>query len=352
MPGSAALSAFLRGTVAEGVMSAVVGWVGDARGTLWRDARGSARPSRGRQRAAAATLTTRFDYASLTKPFAATLALVLDRRDELPLRLRVREVFAEACPELGSKTLESLLRHRSGLADWAPLYALARSPRGALEAILSGRFPGAPPGTYSDLGYILWGFACERVTGRPWQELLAVRVLRPLGIGSVSGARRGDRRIAECRCDSGKEADLARRLGVKLVERRVARIGVPQDGNARFLGPSAAHAGLFGDASALVALGREWLRPGRVLTPRQVRDALGGPRGPYALGWARRRVRGTAGPALAPSSFGLTGFAGGSLWIDPRRRRICVLLGHRVDSRSDLKPWRHRFHELAVAGLA
>ncbi|MGE5233111.1 MAG: hypothetical protein ACM3OB_03285, partial [Acidobacteriota bacterium] len=112
-----------------------------------------------------------------------------------------------------------------------------------------------------------------------------------------------------------------------------------------------AHAGLFGDAAALLALGREWLQPRRVLTGRQVERALGGPRGLYALGWARGRIRGTAGPALDPRSFGHVGFTGGSLWIDPRRRLLCVLLGHRLDARSDLRPWRRRFHHLAVAQL-
>ena len=342
------LRGFLRELVAEGVMSGVVGWAGSDRRTLWRDAAGEARSGSQRR---PARVSTRFDYASLTKPFAATLALVLDRSGELPLSVRVGEIFPDTCPALGRATLESLLRHRSGLADWAPLYALARRRDEALAEILSGRFLGARRGTYSDLGYILWGFACERVTGRPWQELLDARVLRPLGVATVTGPQRDAPSIAECRCDNGKEVDLARRIGVKVAERRVVRSGVPQDGNARFLGPATAHAGLFGDAAALMELGREWLQPARVLVPQQIERALGGPRGPYALGWARRRVRGTAGPAFDSSAFGHVGFTGGSLWIDPRRRIICVLLGHRVDARSDLRPWRRRFHELAVGQL-
>jgi CubicO group peptidase (beta-lactamase class C family) len=119
-----------------------------------------------------------------------------------------------------------------------------------------------------------------------------------------------------------------------------------QDGNARFLGGLAGHAGLFAPAAGVLALAREWLRPQALLTRRQVERALAGT-GPYALGWARRRVRGSAGAALAPSAFGHAGFTGGSVWIDPEQDRIFVWLGHRRSAASDLNAWRRRFHALA-----
>jgi CubicO group peptidase (beta-lactamase class C family) len=74
--------------------------------------------------------------------------------------------------------------------------------------------------------------------------------------------------------------------------------------------------------------------------------------GPFALGWWRRRVRGSGGPALSPESFGHSGFAGGSLWIDPARSRVFVLLAHRMSPAIDMNRWRRRFHAAAARALA
>ena len=80
----------------------------------------------------------------------------------------------------------------------------------------------------------------------------------------------------------------------------------------------------------------------------EARDAALSGEGPYALGWARWSEEGSSGPALPRSSFGHTGFTGGSLWIDPERERIYVLLAHRLSSRIDFNPFRREFHRLAA----
>jgi CubicO group peptidase (beta-lactamase class C family) len=123
--------------------------------------------------------------------------------------------------------------------------------------------------------------------------------------------------------------------------------GVPQDGNARALGDLSGHAGLFATADEMLALGREWLHPGRVLTPSAVAHALAG-EGPYALGWARQSDDGSSGPALAPGAYGHSGFTGGSLWIEPARERIVLVLAHRLSSQVDMNPIRREIHRLAA----
>ncbi|HEX4959918.1 MAG TPA: serine hydrolase, partial [Thermoanaerobaculia bacterium] len=106
------------------------------------------------------------------------------------------------------------------------------------------------------------------------------------------------------------------------------------------------HAGLFGTARDLWRLGVEWLAPGRLLKPEGVAAALSGG-GPFALGWWRRTLRGSAGRALPPTAFGHTGFAGNSFWIDPQGRRLFVMLASRRDPAMDMNRWRRRFHRLA-----
>lgn len=303
--------------------------------------------------AGAVTIDSRFDYASLTKPFVATLALVLDAERVLPLSTRIGEVWPAADPRLGRKPLSDLLRHRSGLAAWRPLYHLCRSRAEVLELILGGSLLGTRAGTYSDLDYILFGMTAERVAGVALGELVRSRVLIPLDLSSVEAAP-GDRAdIVESPMDSAQEVLLASRQGLAIVPPPLAPRGMPQDGNARFLihlaggpGRMSGHAGLFGTARDLWALGVEWLAPGRLLQPAAVAAALGGG-GRFALGWWRRTLRGSAGRTLSRSSFGHTGFAGGSLWMDPQARRIFVLLAARADPLGDMNRWRRRFHGLA-----
>ncbi|HXO26949.1 MAG TPA: serine hydrolase domain-containing protein, partial [Thermoanaerobaculia bacterium] len=307
---------------------------------------------------------TWFDYGSLTKPFVATLALALDRTGELPLGTRIGEVLGGTDRRLAALPLADLLRHRSGLVGWTPLYARCRSLAEVEALLLSGALLGARAGTYTDLDYLLWGLAAERALGRPLAALARERVLAPVGLDGSIAAVPGDLpQVAESRMGSGREVELAVRQGVAAPLLPPPPIGLPQDGNARFLATLLApavpvaggvlwgFAGLFGTAAALWRLGAEWLEPRLLLHKEDVAAALAGG-GPFALGWWRRRSRGGAGgPALSAGSFGHTGFAGGSLWIDPRRSRVLVLLAHRVDPATNLNRWRRRFHAAAARAL-
>jgi CubicO group peptidase (beta-lactamase class C family) len=158
--------------------------------------------------------------------------------------------------------------------------------------------------------------------------------------------------LAESRMGTGMEIKLAAKGGFTVPDLGPPPVGLPQDGNARFLikcgaGGVLGHAGLFGGIHDLWRLGAEWLAPGRLLKPVGVTAALEGG-GPFALGWWRRTLRNSAGRALPPTAFGITGFAGNSLWIDPERRTVLVLLGSRVDPAMDMNRWRRRFHTLAA----
>lgn len=329
--------------VAAGVASAAAGLVATADEIVWEGAAGEA--------------ATRFDYASLTKPFMATLALTLDA-EGLPLATRIGDVWPQAHPALARRPLSDLLRHRSGLAAWTPLYHRCRTVAEAVELILAGGengdLLGARAGTYSDLGYILWGRAAEIATGMPLAELLATRVLKPLGLVTIEPTP-GDRPdIAQSRMGTGQEVKLAAKQGFVVKDLGPPPVGTPQDGNGRFLTGLGAgvcgHVGLFGGARDLWRLGVEWLAPGRLLTPEGVAAALAGG-GPYALGWWRRTLRGSAGPALPSTAFGHTGFAGNSFWIDPEGRRIFVMLTSRCDPAADMNYWRRRFNSAAARSM-
>jgi serine-type D-Ala-D-Ala carboxypeptidase len=338
--------AFLDALISSGTADAAVALVGRASEVLWEGVAGEARPG------VPAEVATRFDYASLTKPFVATLALLLEADGTLPLGARIGEVLPEAHPKLGRRPLSDLFRHRSGILGWTPLYYRCRTLEEVRALLLSGDLLGARAGTYSDLGYMLWTLTVEKVTGQPLAELVRSRVLAPLGLSGIE-VMPGERPdLAESRMGTGKEVQLAAKQGLRIPDLGAPAVGFPQDGNARFLarfgfgGGVFGHAGLFGGARDLWRLGSEWLAPGRLLNPEGVKSALAGG-SPFALGWWRRTVRGSAGPALSRASFGHTGFAGNSLWIDPEARRVFVLLSTRTDPSSDIHAWRRRFHTAA-----
>jgi CubicO group peptidase (beta-lactamase class C family) len=344
------MQSFLDELVRRGEMTATVGLIGSAEGVLWEGVAGEA------QEGVPAVLSTRFDRASITKAFMGTLALVLDASGELRVGTRIGEVFPRAHPKLARRTLSDLLRHRSGIAAWTPLYHRCRSLEEIWELLAGGGregdLVGARAGTYSDLGCILWGRAVEIATGAALADLLRSRLLAPLGLDSIEASPGPKPDLAASRMGTGMEVRLAARQGFTVPDLGAPALGQPQDGNGRFLqslgaGDVWGHAGLFGGARDLWRLGVEWLAPGRLLNPEGVAAALSGG-GWIAQGWLRRTLRGSAGRALPPSAFGFTGFAGDSIWIDPEGGRAYVLLGSRIDPLDDINRWRRRFHTLAV----
>ena len=335
------LQRFLQQWVDNRVVSATVGIVARRSEVLWH---GSATSGR-----RAPTIDTLFDAASLTKPLMATLALVLEQRRNLELGTELGSLWPECARPMAGLTLESLLRHRSQLRGWVPLYHLCRSPAAVLERLLGGDLLGARLGTYSDLGYILWGLAVEERFGTDLSRVLDAYLLQPGRLPKVRAIPGARHDVEPCCCDNGKEIELSKDLGISIA-RRVPAIGEPQDGNAAFLGGLAAHSGLFVSARSLLRFANVWLSAlageESILRRSSVAYSLSG-NGPYALGWARKRVRGSAGRSLGAEAFGHVGFTGTSLWMDPDPQTVMILLGHRRSPLSELNPYRRRFHRLA-----
>ncbi len=339
-----ALGALLAELIAEGGASAASAAVADDRSVLAAAWCGQARLR------PAVPLSARhlFDLASLSKPFTATLALRLDAAGALPLDQPIGEVWPLAPLALARRSLEDLLRHRAGLVAWTPLYRRGRSPAEVASVLLDPALLGARWGTYSDLGYVLWGLSAVRVTGSRLAKLLDDYVLAPAGLRRGVSARPDPDRCVACALDTDREVALARAQGLRVGRLGPPPPGTPQDGNARFLGGYAGHAGLFSTTSGLVELARAWLTPGLLIPARAAATALG-KGGSYALGWRRGTRRGSAGPDLSSEAFGHDGFTGGSCWIDPFLTRVFVLLTHRRSFEVDLGTWRRRFHRLAAS---
>jgi CubicO group peptidase (beta-lactamase class C family) len=312
-----------------------------------------------------ATDDTWYDLASLTKPLVTgTLVLLAARERAISLDSTVGEILSAAAGRrIGKASIRQLLGHSSGLPAWAPLYALADGPRGVVEAVLALepiRWPDQQV-EYSCPGFILLGAILERVFGQPLDAAFRERVVEPLGLGESLGFRPHPTRrpIAGGAIEPAVERRLCAERGVDPSAIPAVAAGLPDDGNARFLGGVAGNAGLFGTAAGVHRLASQYLRSvSQLLQQNEIASATaivaaadgGQVRG---LGWQLASSPGcAAGPSLAATAFGHTGFTGTSVWVDPRRQAVFVLLANRHHPghhEVDLHPLRRRFHALAVS---
>ena len=294
--------------------------------------------------APAASESTLYDLASLTKVVATTTAaMVLEDAGRLDLDRPVRRYVPELdAPDKAGITVRMLLTHRSGLEAGAPLYASAQGRRAYLRAI-NARPMHAPPGTrteYGDWNMVLLQTVVERVAGRPLDAFVRDRVFAPLGM-----------RDARFRPDT---TDVALRSRIAPTD---AGWGAVHDPNARAMGGVSGHAGLFATARDLSAFAQTMLDGGRyrgrrIASPATVARWTTAQRADAsrALGWDTSIVPATgAGALFSPRSYGHTGFTGTSLWIDPDRDLFVVLLLHRVHRRGEsvgIGGARRRVHDL------
>ena len=322
--------------------------------------------SRLRPRPMAADPETWFDLASLTKPLVVTTLSLMAIRSGL---LGADTPACEALPEarssaLAGATIRHLLSHSSGLPAWRPLYALARGPDEAVDAIL--RMPvGAAPGAdvvYSCLDFILLGVILERVFEETLDRAFDRLVVQPLGLRSEIGFLPDtDRhRVAGGATVAAVEHEMTEKCGHDPDLVPPVGSGAPDDGNARFLGGVAGNAGLFGTGRGVYELAAEYLPGGgRLLGADDAAAATAivaaGSGQVRGLGWQVASSPGcSAGPGLSRAAIGHTGFTGTSVWVEPERLLTLVLLTNRhhpAHHTIDLHPLRRRFHALAVQDL-
>ncbi|MFZ5817903.1 MAG: serine hydrolase domain-containing protein [Bacillota bacterium] len=271
-----------------------------------------------------------YDLASLTKPIAMLGLMAL--LEEGLLRLddpAARFLPPMRRPDKQGITLRQLLTHTAGFAGVVPLYQRCRGREAMLEALYD--LPLAyPPGTrveYTSMGMIILGEVLEAVSGMRMGEYLRRRLFDPMELGSLQF---NPPPALAPRC--APTEDCPRRG-------RVVQ-GEVHDGNCEALGGEHAHAGLFGTAADVAAIGAMMLQGGswrgrRILKPSTVAlmtanhtAHLGQARG---LGWQGKDPAGSpAGDLFSPRSYGHTGFTGTSLFVDPDRGIAFALLTNRI----------------------
>ena len=299
-------------------------------------------------------MDTIFDLASLTKVVATTpavLKLVADGKIDLDAPV------GEILPEFGTEgkkaevTIRRLMAHSAGMIAWRGVFMEGVGPEAYLESFARDQ-PEMTPGeqvVYSCAGFITLGEVVRRVTGESVASFATREVFAPLGMTDTmfTPSLELRDRIAATEYGNVHETAMAGATPVGGGWRDYLLRGEVHDGNAWYgFGGIAANAGLFGTAMDLARYGQMWLNGGelngvRILPEEIIHEAtreqtgLDAPNDRRGLGWQMaprpdEDPGNHSGRGLSQRAFGHTGFTGTSLWMDPGRDLIIVLLANRV----------------------
>lgn len=307
------------------------------------------------------THATVFDLASLTKPLATALAvMMLIRQNRLGLGQHLGAVLPAFGPtDKSAIKIYHLLVHNSGLPDYRPYYEeLERlSPdqrRDALHKLLVKEPLLHPIGArvlYSDLGFMILAWLIEYIYGDRLDRFVSENVYKPLGLDNLFFAGRNGRQSRHMFAAT-EQCPWRKRL----------LVGQVHDENAYVMGGVQGHAGLFGTAAAVQKLLFELLSvyhgdPAHDLfQPDLVRLFFKRlPDCDRVLGFDTPALKNSsAGSYFSANTVGHLGFTGTSFWMDLDRWIMVILFTNRIHPTREnetIKEFRPILHDEVMRGL-
>lgn len=320
------------------------------------------------------SLETRFDVASVTKLFttAAFIRFVANKRVSLdqpvchilpefsgprPIISNVADLdpsklslsVSNESNSLDAKrvTFRELLAHNSGLPKGLHLWML--SSQDEMKAMALNTPFAYHSGTqvlYCDIGYILLGFALERIAHNRLEKIIYEQVIKPLNLVSVEYGPLSCENVAPTEFDTGKGKRIC---------------GEVHDENARGLGGIAGNAGLFATAKDIARFGQVFLNHGESILSRDIVNEM--TRIQAEDGVVRRGLgfelwspdpQKSSYP-LSQESFGHYGFTGASLWMDPARELVVACFTNRVyygrSNLEEMRMFRRELHRVICTAI-
>lgn len=300
------------------------------------------------------TVDTIFDLSSLTKTVAtATSIMILLERG----KLRLNDPLVRFVPEMRDSrarrvTVQQLLTHTSGFPTQLDLHRSWSGREGALKE-LTQQTCSPPPGTqfrYSDVNYIALGFVVETLTDQTLASFSRDNIFAPLGIEKTTLFCPPPELVPSIAPTEWRGNRMLR--------------GAVHGAQTERMGGIAGHGGLFSRADDLARYcqmildggswgGKSILSPLTVarMTAPTVVSAEGSTRG---LGWdIESTIAMSRGEFFPLGSFGHTGYAGVSLWIDPSSQTYVILMSNMVhpDGTGDVKSLRARIFSIVASHL-
>jgi serine-type D-Ala-D-Ala carboxypeptidase len=318
-----------------------------------------------------------FDLASLTKPLATTVAIMLLIGEK---KLRLDDQITRIIPMYGVfgkslTTIRHLLSHSSGLPAWKAFFEeILRSEKSGRINFVASRAaknfvfeqihrekPLNRPGAhclYSDLGFIILGEAVEILTGNTFDRFCQDRIFKPLGLRST-----GFIDLSQLRTRRLQPVEDMIAPTENCPWRKKILCGEVHDDNAYAMGGVAGHAGLFSSArdvhTLLVRMNQCLRGKNSFLTQSLVREFLtkdeSAANSNFALGWDTPTPGHSAsGSLFSPRSVGHLGFTGCSIWWDLDKDCHVILLTNRVHpSRKNdkIREFRPHIHDQIMKAL-
>ena len=304
-----------------------------------------------------------YDVASLTKVIVATpIVMKLIEQKKLSLNHRVSQFYPEFIKN-GKKniTIKHLLTHSSGLPGYYQFFLddKIKSKDDIINYILDVDLIEEPgfKYEYSDLGFILLTAIIEKVSGKSIDKLAHLWLFDPLGMKNTRylPPQSWKLKIVPTEVDS-------------VYRNRLVHSDV-HDENAFLMGGVSGHAGIFSNSKDISYYAQMILDNGiwngqRFFTENLIKNFTSIQNVPIgsdmAIGWdtPSKSGNGNAGKFFSDGSFGHLGFTGTSLWIDPNKEIIIVLLTNRVhpsrkgkDGSKEMRIVRRGFYDAVMEEL-
>jgi serine-type D-Ala-D-Ala carboxypeptidase len=327
-----------------------------------------------------AKIDTIYDLASLTKVVAT--GLVAAKLSEAG-KFALSESVCSYLPEFDTDdkrtiTIKNLLVHDSGMSGWLPTYLLVENPNDVIATLanIPLEYQTAGKVVYSDPNFIVLGGLIEKTTETSLDKLCRERIFEPLGLSDTSfnpteiarkriaASEKGNEHEKQLCVEQGFMNPVAIAPGSDLIRipqsafRTEMIWGEVHDNNAYFMGGVAGHAGLFSTAEEVFKIAQQFLpNYTQLLKPETCKlfrtnftPGMNEDRS-FAFQLASTKDS-TAGAKMPRTSFGHTGFTGTSLWIDPVKERIFVLLTNRTHNHAlpfaNINSVRRKFHDVAI----
>ena len=363
------ISAFLSERIAANDFPSAVYLVAEKGEIVYHDALGNAVVT---PEVIPARLDTIYDLASLTKPLVTGLILAkLIESGNVELYEAISIVETRKLKEgTLALTIGELATHTSGLKSWLPFYLLVKSREEVSDWIVNLGSSGDNKVVYSDLNFILLGLLIENVFKQRLDFVFHDTVCEPLGLPNTAYDDDFDSNKELAASEKGNEYERLTCIEQGFFDanskensffRHDVIWGEVHDGNAYFMGGVAGHAGLFSTAEEVFKIALQFLPQYTKLLKPEPCELF---RTNFTKGMNEDRSfafqlasteDSTAGTKMSPESFGHNGFTGTSLWIDPVKDRIFVLLTNRTHNHPlpfvNINSVRRRFHDIAIEEL-
>ena len=305
-----------------------------------------------------------FWIASMTKPITGTAILMLQEEG----KLSVGDLVSKFIPEMANLktpsgqparlTLKHLMTHTSGLPEATnEEAAAARKLADLIPAYLNKpmQFEPGSQWKYCQSGINTLGHIIEVVSGQRYEEFLASRLFKPLGMKDTTFYVRPGQ-LARLVTPAKREEDgTLTAAAISLLQ------GKPATATDRY---PAANGGLFSTAPDYARFarmilnggaldGKRYLKPESVkqMTSLQTGDLKTGftPGNGWGLTWCVVREPQGITSMLSPGAFGHGGAYGTQVWIDPDKGVALILMVQRSNfANSDASPVREAFQQAAI----